>query len=173
MYSKRKISKFDKQIKEICEKFGHELHGNLSDAANGDGKWSLVVRNTDKTVFVKLVVPYRFSNSSVLFSSNELVHMNAHLLGFKGPLGSWSGFPLSKTSDLKVPDSAFGYDCKNAQKVFLVYPKCQRLCVRSEKGYENFRPGMQYCGFRIHDGASFRYLLENFHEKRKFADFGE
>lgn len=173
MFLKHKISKFDKQIKEICEKFGHELHGSLCDAKNGDGNWSLVVCNGDKTVFVKLVVPYSFSNSSVIFSSNELVHMNAYLLGFKGPLGSWGGFPLSKTCDLKVPDSAFGYDCQNAQKIFLVYPKCQRLYVRSERRYENFRPGMPFCNFRIHDGASFRYFLENIHEKRKFADFGE
>ncbi len=173
MFLKSRITKFDKQIKEICEKFGHELHGSLSDAENGDGNWSLAVCNGDKTVFVKLVVPYPFSNSSVLFYSNELVHMSAHLLGFKGPLGSWSGFPLSKTCDLKVPDSAFGYNCQNAQKIFLVYPKCQSLYVRSEKGYENFRPGMQFCGFRIHDGASFRYFLENIHEKRKFAAFGE
>ena len=173
MFLQRKIAIFDSQIKEICERFGHELHGNLKDAANNDGKWSLVIKNGDKTVFVKLVIPYSFSQSFVYFSSQELCHMNAFLFGFKATFGSWSGFPLSRQCDLKVPKSAFGYDCENAQKVFLVFPKCQSLRVFSERGSQGFRPGMEFFGFRIHDGASFRYLLENIHEKRKFAQFGE
>ena len=60
-------------------------------------------------------------------------------------------------------ESAFSFDARTCEKIFLVYPHSTHLAVREpdKTRLTEFRVGLKCGDISIHDGASFRYLLEN------------
>ena len=169
-----KINKFRTQITEICEHHGYTLYGSIRKCNIGENDWTFAVKTADKNILVKLIVPFGRSNTGLFINSPEYISAVATLFGMRGLFGSIN-IPITREYRFKLPGTAFGINAEDAEKVFLVYPKCTQLYVRETdaKRPTSFRVGLKIGNISIHDGASFRYFLENPGEVRKFARFGE
>ena len=78
-------------------------------------------------------------------------------------IGGVIDIPITREYKFKLPESAFGFDSSTCEKIFLIYPHSTHLAVREpdKTRLTEFRVGLKCGDISIHDGASFRYLLEN------------
>ena len=169
-----KINKFRTQITEICNRHGYELLGNIRKCSIGENDWTFAVKTADKNILVKLIVPFGSHNTGLCIYSPTYISAVATLFGMRG-IGGVIDIPITREYKFKLPETAFGINVKDAEKVFLVYPKCTQFYVRETDANRptTFRVGLKIGDISIHDGASFRHFLENPNEVRKFASFGE
>lgn len=174
MLKRIKIRNLRKQITEICEHHGYELLGDIRKCSIGKNGWTFAVKTADKKILVKLLVPFGSKNTALFVNSSEYISAYATLFGMRGLMGSVN-IPMTREYHFKLPENAFGIDVKDAEKVFLIYPKCTHFYLRDNdaKRPTEFRVGLKLGDISIHDGSSFRYFLENPDEVRKFAKFGE
>ncbi len=174
MLKRLKIQKMRKQIIEICSNHGYELLGNIRKCGIGENSWTFAVKTKDKNILVKLLVPFGNFNTGLFINSAEYISAAATLFGMRGLFGSIN-IPMTREYHFKLPSTAFGLDEKNTEKVFLIYPKCTHFYIRENDNAHltSFRVGIKLGDIFIHDGASFKHLLEHPNETRKFAAFGE
>lgn len=174
MLKRIKINKFRTQITEICNRHGYELCGSVRKCNIGENDWTFAVKTENKNIIVKLIVPFGWNNTGLCINSPEYISAVATLFGMRGLFGSID-IPITRKYHFKLPETAFGINVEDAEKVFLVYPKCTQFYVREKdsKQLTTFRVGLKTGDISIHDGASFKYFLENPNEIRKFAGFGE
>ena len=161
MFKGLKIAKLKKQITDICKDKGFILHGQIKKCSIGENAWTFAVETPNKTLLVKLIVPFGSNNTGLCFNSTEYISATATLFGMRG-IGGVIDIPMTREYRFKNPHTAFGFDAKNCEKIFLVYPKCTQFYLReTDKRYlTTFRVGLKCDDIHIHDGSSFRNLLE-------------
>lgn len=161
MFKSFKIHKFKNQIKSICEQKGYTLLGDIRKCSIGENNWTFGIKAKDKSYLVKLIVPYGYSNTSICINSKKYISTVASVFIMRGLFGSID-IPVTKEFHFKLPESAFGIDANNCEKVFLIYPKCTQFYLRETDSNRltGFRVGLMCDDISIHDGSSFRYLLE-------------
>lgn len=174
MSKRKRINQFKLQIAEICEKHSYELIGDIRKCKIDDNAWTFAVKMANKNVLVKLIVPFGRKNTWLCVNSPEHISAIATLFGMRG-LGGAIDIPITKEYHFKLPETAFGFDKENLEKVFLVYPKCTHFNIRENDARQltEFRVGLKLGDVSIHDGASFKHFLETQGEPSRFAEFGE
>ena len=171
MLKRIRIGNLKAQITEICNRHCYELCGSIRKCNIGENDWTFAIKTKDKSVLVKLIVPFGSNNTGLCINSMEYISATASVFGMRGIMGAIN-IPISREYHFKLPDTAFGINADEAEKVFLIYPKCTQFYLREkdEKLLTSFRVGVKIGDISIHDGASFKYFLENPVEKRKFDE---
>lgn len=169
-----KILKFRNEIAEICKINGYDLIGNIRKCNIDDNQWTFAVKTPDKSFLVKLIVPFGCFNTGLCFNSPEYISASATILAMRGQFGSLN-IPITREYHFKLPENGFELDVDKTNKIFLVFPKCKQFYIRDfdKQRLLPFRVGVRIGDISIHDGASFRYLLNNPNDVRRFAEFGE
>ncbi len=162
MIKRLKIAKLNKQIEEVCLNNGYTLHGEIKKCSIGENAWTFAVQTQEKVFLVKLIVPFGSHNTGLCIYSPTYISAVATLFGMRG-IGGVIDIPITREYKFKLPESAFGFDARTCEKIFLIYPHSTYLAVREpdKTRLTEFRVGLKCCDISIHDGASFRYLLEN------------
>ena len=175
MFKYLKIRKFRKQIVDICSKNSYELVGDIKRCKISQNTWTFAVKTKNKNFLVKLIVPFGYFNTYIQVNSSRFISAVASLFSMRGLFGVID-IPIKKEFHFNLPDNSFNLNMDITEKIFLVFPKCTHLYVfENDKPYHlsTFRVGIKVDDISIHDGASFRYMLENPDDVRKFAGFGE
>ena len=162
MIKRIKIAKYKKQILNICTQNGYTLLGNIRKCSIGESSWTFAVKTPYKTFLVKLIVPFGSNNTGLCINSPEYITAATSVFGLRG-IGGAINIPVTREYKFKLPEKAFGFDANTCEKIFLIYPHSTHFALReTDKSHlTEFRVGLKCKDISIHDGASFRYLLEN------------
>ncbi len=175
MIKKLKISKLRKQIESICNEKKFKLSGNIRKCNIGNNNWTFSITTPNKCFLVKLIVPFGINNTGIFINSENYISATATLFGMKGLFGSIN-IPISREYRFDLPSTGFGLDANKCEKVFLIYPKCDYFYLREVDKKHHLTPfhvGLKVNDVHVHDGTSFKQLIENPDRTSKFADFGE
>ena len=161
MFKGLKIAKLKRQITAICKDKGFILHGEIKKCKIDENNWTFAVETPNKIFLVKLIVPFGSNNTTLCINSPEYISAVATLFGMRG-VGGAIDIPITRKYKFKNPQTAFGFKAENCEKIFLIYPRCTQFYLREtdKKHLTTFRVGLKCDDFHIHDGSSFRNLLE-------------